>query len=167
MAYSHWFLSVCIMQDTQKNISIDQSRYVKNITVKYLGQTGTIDSSKYKSPISHDFLACTDDQSDTEKEVSDLQSDFRLDYPSAVGVLIYLTNTCPDIDFSVPKLARFMKFPGRKHYQAILHLLHYLALRTQIGIQFYHNFNDSPIANLLTQSSIKNTRPVITFSNSS
>ena len=60
-----------------------------------------------------------------------------------------------------------MKFPGRKHFQALVHLLHYLALRTQVGIRFYHNFNDSPVASLLIQSSIENTRSVITFSDSS
>ena len=33
MGYANWFLSVRIMQDAQRNISVDQSRYTKNITV--------------------------------------------------------------------------------------------------------------------------------------
>ena len=67
MGYAHWFLSVRIMQDAQKNITVDQSRYAKNITKKYLGNTGTIDPSKYKSPLPYDFTASKTDQSDTEK----------------------------------------------------------------------------------------------------
>ena len=103
----------------------------------------------------------------SEEEVTQLQNTFRLDYPSVIGALIYLMNTHPELMFAVPKLAQFMKFPGRKHLEAVLHLLHYLTAHTQLGIRYYHNLANSPLATLLHSACITTTRLLITFSDSS
>ena len=115
-----------IHRDAIGNISIDQSRYAINIAKKFLGES---DSHKpVKRPLPADFVASKEDCAQSEEEVSVLENEYRLNYSSALGSLIYLLNTRPDICFAVIKLAKFMTKPGRKHFQAMIHLLHFISM---------------------------------------
>ncbi|XP_019189498.1 PREDICTED: uncharacterized protein LOC109183925 [Ipomoea nil] len=60
-----------------------------------------------------------------------------------VGLLQYLSITCPDIAYAVNRLSQFMHAPGAVHWQAAKHLLRYLkgtchyglVLRRSTGLQ--------------------------------
>lgn len=47
-------------------------------------------------------------------------------YRKLIGLLIYLTNTRPDIAFSVHNLNQFVYAPNNNHHQTALRILRYL-----------------------------------------
>ncbi|XP_014496849.1 uncharacterized protein LOC106758439 [Vigna radiata var. radiata] len=65
------------------------------------------------------------------KDISSLyKEDNHLDDPQSyrrlIGKLLYLTNTRPDLCFTINLLSQFMQFPTNSHYQAIQHVLRYI-----------------------------------------
>lgn len=52
-------------------------------------------------------------------------------YRSLVGKLNFLTNTRPDLSYTVQMLSQFLQSPREPHYEALLHTLRYV--RTTIG----------------------------------
>ena len=86
------------------------------------------------------------------EEVKKLSTEYRIDYPSGIGSLIYLPNTRPDITFAVTKLAKFMWIPGREYFKQLTHLLGYLRDNLEYGIKFYKNIEDSLIHELLVKN---------------
>ena len=141
-----------ITRDAIGNLTIDQSRFIANIIKKYLGSLEH--DFLVHTPLPTDFIATVEDCSEDEAEVQRFSIEYRMDYPSVLGSLIYLMNTRPDISFAVIKLARFMKLPGRKHFQAITHLLHYLRCYKNYGIRYYVKPEDSPLHHYVEQSGI-------------
>ena len=73
-------------------------------------------------------------------------------YQQAVGCLIYLCITQPDIHFAVSEMSRFMHCLGVNHWQAVKHIFRYLSGTRLLGL-FYpkggslppnlHAFSDS------------------------
>ncbi|XP_014511379.1 uncharacterized protein LOC106770068 [Vigna radiata var. radiata] len=63
-----------------------------------------------------------------------------LDDPSSyrrlIGKLLYLTNTRPDLCFSINLLSQFMQSPTDYHYQAIQHVLRYIKSKPSEGLFF-------------------------------
>ncbi|XP_070045524.1 secreted RxLR effector protein 161-like [Nicotiana tomentosiformis] len=60
-------------------------------------------------------------------------------YLSAVGALMYLTNTTrPGMSFSVNVLARYSSAPTMRYWNEIKHILRYLKGTTDMGL-FYSN----------------------------
>ena len=55
-------------------------------------------------------------------------------YRSLVGELNFLTNTRPDLSFTVLALSQFMQSPTELHFQALTHTLHYVATTYGQGI---------------------------------
>lgn len=47
-------------------------------------------------------------------------------YRSFIGKLNFLTNTRPDLSYTVQLLSRFMQAPHTSHYEALQHTLRYL-----------------------------------------
>lgn len=60
-------------------------------------------------------------------------------YCCLVGKLIYLTNTRPDISYSVGVVSRFMASPQQAHLDSVLHILRYLRSTTQLGLLYRCN----------------------------
>ena len=146
---AHWFLSMRISRDQFRNYTIDQSRYALNIVEKYLG---AVPNKKHVNrPLPSGLEPSKKDCSKTTKEVIDLSTEYRIDYPAVIGSLIYLMNTRPDITFAVTKLAKFMKFPGRVHFTTVIHLLQYLRNNSHQGLKYYHNVEDYLIYDALKQ----------------
>ena len=90
-----------------------------------------------------------------------------MEYSLAIGSLIYLFNTRPDITFAVTKLAKFMRVPGQEHFRALIHLLQYLQDNSNFGLMFYRVIEDSPIHQLLEQAGEKNVKPLFGMHDSS
>lgn len=75
-------------------------------------------------------------------------------YCQLVGKLIYLTNTRPNISFSVGLVSRFMTSPHQTHLDAALHIVKYISTTPDLGI-FYnrsgtlqlHGYTDSDWGN--------------------
>lgn len=60
-------------------------------------------------------------------------------YIRSIGHLIYLTNTRPDISFSVNNLSLFVAVPTTLHRQAAYRVLHYLNRAPGNGLFFHNN----------------------------
>ena len=146
---AHWFLSMRIGRDSVGNVTLDQARYVANIVKRFLGESVSVEN--VKRPLPSDFVATVQDCSTSAAEVAALTKEYRMEYPSVIGSLIYLLNSRPDICFAVSKLAKFMRSPGRKHFQALVHLLQYLKCHRRLGIKYYHDYKNSPIYSYLRE----------------
>ena len=71
----------------------------------------------------------------TSNEVSTFEDPTK--YRKLVGSLIYLTTTCPDINFAVGILSRFMHHPCEGHWNATKQVLKYLKGTQSYGIKYY------------------------------
>ncbi|MCO5552214.1 hypothetical protein L7F22_005726 [Adiantum nelumboides] len=63
-------------------------------------------------------------------------------YQTAVGCLIYVCNTRPDIQFAVSQVGRFIHSPGFKHWQAVKRIC-YLSGTLHLGL-FYPRGRSAP-----------------------
>ena len=151
MGQAHWYLQSRITQHANFDITFDQSRYIAVICNRFLPNLGVMnvtdaERQKFSAPLPHDFVASKEDRSKNFLEVQELQEEFGFEYPSVVGMLIYLMNTAFALHFPISKLAKFNSLPGKKHFKAIKHLLMYLRCHhTKFGLRYYSDETQSPI----------------------
>ena len=162
--HAHWFLSMRIAQDKFGNYTLDQSRYTKNLVKKHLGM---VTYGNIKRPLTESWVATKTDMSQHVNEVQQSKEEYCIDYPSAIGSLIFLLNLQPDITFAVTKMARFMRMPGKIHYQGLIRLLGYLQDNSNFGIKFYKNVKNSPIMQVLNRNGKINAHTFFRFCKSS
>ena len=106
-----------------KTIYLHQSTYSRNIVERFWKDGPCRPTDIPMSPGVH-----LDKTPDNEAEVD---KPFR----NLVGALMYLmTNTRPDLAFSVTSIARYMHKPGKQHWKAAKKILRYLAGTTDKGI---------------------------------
>jgi hypothetical protein len=74
--------------------------------------------------------------------------EYNIDFASCVGSLIYLALTRTDIIYAVNNLAKITRNPGKKHFEALIHLLRYLRDNPNVGVTFYIDERRSPSINL-------------------
>jgi hypothetical protein len=123
--FEPWYLQSRITPCTDKSIVLDQSRYAALVLQKYLN--GASDSEvtlkmkeKYAMPVASTTLFTKSDCSPTYSKVVELQQEYGFEYAAVVGSLIYLMNTYTRLKHSIRKLARFMQYPGRTHFNCQL-----------------------------------------------
>ena len=127
------------------------------------------EKKRFSAPLPHDFVATKADKSENFLEVQKLEEEFGFQYPSVIGMLIYLMNTAFALHFPISKLAKFNTLPGRKHFKALKHLLMYLRCHHQnFGLRYYSNEQDSPIYKRVQEyTSADLTCPLKLFTDSS
>ena len=81
------------------------------------------------TPASGQLGACKDSDPFCERE-------FGFSYSSALGMLMYVVHTRPDIQFAVHQCARFTHSPKREHGNAIRRIARYLRTTKAQGLQF-------------------------------
>ena len=85
-----------------------------------------------------EFVATKEDCSKNDKHILELSEEYRIDYLSAIGSLIYSLNTRLNLAFAVTKLAKFMKYSGREHFKALICTLKYVRDHANLGLKYNH-----------------------------
>lgn len=76
-----------------------------------------------------------------------------------------LTHT--DVLFAINKLTEFAHHPGEPHFEAILHLLHYLQGNNFWGLKFHSDYSTSSLYFILHNNNLPTTTSFITLCDSS
>ena len=110
----HWFLGLEIIHDrTQCLISVNQTRYITDVISCF----DFINSRPISTPIPVNFKL---------PQLNSPEIDAH-QYQSRIGSIMYaMLGTCPDIAYVVGILSQFSANPGKKHLEAINHVLRYL-----------------------------------------
>lgn len=118
----HYYLGIQFMQ-TSGGIYLQQSMYIQKLLQKFSFQ----DCKPVATPVESGVKLSLEDAG----ELFDATV-----YKQAVGSLLYLCNTRPDIQYGVSVLSRFMHCPGTKHWQAVKRIFRYLQGTIHLGL-FY------------------------------
>jgi hypothetical protein len=122
MGESQFFLELQIKQ-AKEGIFVHQAKYTKDILKKF-----KMDDSK---PLSTSMSITTALDTDEDGEPVDQK-----EYRSMVGSLLYLTETRPDIQFSVCLCARFQALPRTSHRQDNKRIFRYLRYTPELGLWY-------------------------------
>lgn len=118
----HYFLGFQITQ-TDKGIFLSQEKYALELLRKFNMQKCKTSSS----PMNPNEKLTLDDGT----PMADAKS-----FRSLVGNLMYLTNSRPDIMFSVSLISRFMHKPSMHHFGAAKRILRYIRATVNFGIWY-------------------------------
>ena len=138
LGHLHHYLGIQFMQ-VDGGIALCQSKYIDTLLQRF----GLEDCKPIATPMETGLHLSLHDVGDAFDVVL---------YQQAVGCLIYLCITRPDIQFVVSQMSRFMHCPGVKHWQAVKRIFRYLSGTQSLGL-FYpkggslppdlHAFSDS------------------------
>jgi hypothetical protein len=149
-----WYLQTRIQQDASKNITLDQSRYSKAMVSRFLpnySQEPTKEEmDKYDSPVKTTTVFTKNDCSKDREEVTALEEEYGFRYIELSGCFNWLAYTCFEEIYAIRKLCKYMNLPGRRHFQAALHLLHHFRCHPPRPLVFYHDIQDAPVTRLLS-----------------
>ena len=150
LGYAHWFISVRISKLNKHSASVDHSSYDTSVVEKYL-ETSTIkEKSKFhKTTLTHDMILAKEDNFTSDEKMEVLSTEYKIQYRSRVGSLIYLLYTIVNLCFTVHKLAKFSSIPGRVHFEGLVYLLMYIRYNKNLGLIYYAKIKDAPIYDLL------------------
>ena len=168
----HWFLQARITQHANYDITLDQSRYAAAMSFRFMPAHDIVspslaDKRKYAAPLPYGSVFTKADEATDYFVVKQLQDEFGFEYPVVVGCLLWLLNTFPRLQFGVRKLAKFMRLPGREHFRFMSHTLHHVRCHHLVGLTFYADVMDAPVARLLFEYNIDSSVPLIAYSDSS
>ncbi|CAH9118288.1 unnamed protein product [Cuscuta europaea] len=119
------------MARSQKGIILNQRKYC----LELINEAGLLGSKPATTP------------SDPNVKLLADQGNVLVDstiFRRLIGKLLYLTNTCPDISFSVQQLSQFVATPREPHMQAALRVVRYLKNAPGLGL-FYPSENSLQI----------------------
>jgi len=122
-----YFLGLEVARNSS-GLHLSQRKYVLDL----LHMTDMLDSVPMPTPMIHSSrLTSSEGILLSEKDSST--------YRCLIGRLIYLTNTRPDIAFSVNNLNQFLSSPTKAHQQAVFRILRYLKGNPGFGIFLHRN----------------------------
>ncbi|KAD6453846.1 hypothetical protein E3N88_08552 [Mikania micrantha] len=122
MGLLRYFLGLEVTQ-TNSGVFISQSQYAKHLLSKFKMAHVKPDST----PMNTSEKLVINDGADKVDEVN---------YRSAVGGLIYLTHTRPDLAYSVSLVSRFMQKPSKTHLGAVKRIMRYIAGTYEFGLWY-------------------------------
>ncbi|KAL1365153.1 hypothetical protein AAHE18_03G268100 [Arachis hypogaea] len=111
---------------SSKGIALYQRKYVLDL----LGDTGFELCKHASTPMDYGAKLSKDD----ENSLPDSS-----DYRKIIGKLLYLSNTRPDISFTIGKLSQFLDCPTTNHLQAAHKILKYIKNSPAAGLFFLAN----------------------------
>jgi len=108
---------------TKKGIHMCQRKYALDI----LNETGMTNNKPCQTPL----------MSDTKPLFATNNTSYNVDsYRRLIGKLLYLTNSRPNINYSVHLLSQFVQAPTTYHHQAAQHILRYIKADPGRGLFF-------------------------------
>ena len=151
-----WYLQTRIQQDKDFNVTLDQRRYCLSMLQRFLPNFASVEpteteKSKYAAPLQYEAELSMIDSSKSKDEVEELEQEYGFRFIEVVGAFNWLSYTCYEEIFAIRKLCRFMNLPGRKHFQAALHLLHHFRCHPPRPLIYYSNLDDAPVTKLLAE----------------
>ena len=165
---AQWYLSICIQQHKNFDISINQDRYVQSILKRFLPHVKVKqDNRRHPTPLPSTFVPTTDDLAPTTEKAIELQKQYNIDYRACIGCLLYLCYTRFDIVFATNKLAKFGHRPGETHIHAMVHLLRYIRDNPTSSLRYYSDWTSSPVYKILLNNEITCKNSFLAFSDSS
>ena len=118
---AHHFLGMRIKRDRKCGIlELSQESYIQKVLQRFNMQGG----KSVSTPLPSYLKLSKDDSPKSDAEKAEMA---KVPYSSAVGSLMYaMVATRPDIAFAVGVVSRYMADPGKKHWEAVKHILRYL-----------------------------------------
>jgi len=116
-------------------IFLNQSAYITQILARF----GMLDAKPVSTPLAVKHSLSTSQSPSSEAELNEY-SNFSggIHYLSLVGSLLYTTQTCLDIQFSVNLIAQFSENPGISHLEAAKCILYYLKRTQEFSLVLDH-----------------------------
>ena len=126
----NWFLGMNFRQsDDNSEVTIDQSQYLKSMLIKF----GMEKSKPADTPLVAGVLLT---KSDCPNEGSEeMRAMINVPYRSAVGSLMYLLATRPDVRFHVTHVSRFVQNPALTHWKSVKRIFRYLNGTRDYGLK--------------------------------
>lgn len=120
----HYVLGLQIRRDRPNHIIyLNQSRYIDSILERFGMSTCHPIAIPLVTNHNLSLLQCPQTE---DEHISYKLYLGGINYLSLIGSLLYATQTCPNIQFTVNLLARFSDNPGINHFAACKRVLHYL-----------------------------------------
>jgi hypothetical protein len=119
---AHFFLGLQITRD-EATITVTQTRYLLSLLQKF----GLAGAKPVSTPMASGTSLTTDEGT--------LLSDSTY-YRHLIGLLQYLTLTCPDISYAVHNVCQFMQHPRDSHLIVVKRVFRYLKGTLNIGFNF-------------------------------
>nr|KYP69047.1 Retrovirus-related Pol polyprotein from transposon TNT 1-94 [Cajanus cajan] len=118
---------------SEGSLILSQKKYIGKLLEKFSMQNAKIVST----PLGVDFNLSKEHSPKTDEDKAAMA---KVPYAYAVGSLMYaMVCTRPDIAHAVGVVSRFMSNPGRKHWEVVKWLLHYLKATSKIALCFSKN----------------------------
>lgn len=136
----HYCLGIKITRDRdRRQIKMSQKNYIEEILRKF----NMADCYSVTTPIDNSFVLNKEMEPQTEAEKEYMK---RVPYQQAVGSLMYaMLGTRPDICTAVGIVSKYMKNPGKQHWEAIKRIFRYLRGTTDQELILNNEGNDSII----------------------
>ena len=148
-----WYLSARITRLADGSYTLDQFRYAMSIVRRYLPneleEVSQADKDKYIDPLPATLTWTRDDCSKTAEDVHALEQEFIFKYREVTGSFNFLGDTAIRALYDIRKACKFMNLPGRRHFEALRHMLHHVRCHPPGALRFYKDVKNSPIGLLL------------------
>ncbi|KAI3753423.1 hypothetical protein L2E82_25475 [Cichorium intybus] len=119
-----YFLGIEIVK-TNNGLCLSQRKYCLELLYEF----GLLASKPIRTPLDVNVTVSSSGSNDKDDLLENIT-----EYQKLVGKLIYLTNTRPDISFTVQTLSQFMHAPRKSHLKVAIRVLRYLKLCPGKGV---------------------------------
>jgi len=117
-----YFLGIEVLQNTN-GIFVCQQKYAQEVLIRF----NMVECNPVKNPIVPGMkLSRTDTRPKADATL----------YKQAVGSLMYLTATRPDLMYVVSLISRFMENPSESHWNAVKRILRYIKGTIELGMLY-------------------------------